>query len=326
MDNKDFRGRGREMEVKRRTARSLVARLSSVSEQTRAEALSELRLISKHEDDSRPLIAEAGAVPYLAETLYSTSHDSQENAAATLLNLSISSRESLMSTRGLLDALSHALQHASTSTPPAAVQSCAATLHSLLVVDSYRSIIGSKRDIVHALTQIVKNPNSPPRSIKDSLKALFGIALYPLNRNTMIELGVVQPLFALIVRDGRVGIVEDATAVVAQIAGCEESEEAYVRAGGVRVLMDLLDVGTGTSMRIKENAVAALLNLVSTGGEKVGREVREMAATAVDGVVEVAEGGSTKGKSKAASLLKIIEGPNNGVRDSRFDSLLNQNQ
>ncbi|KAF5742458.1 U-box domain-containing protein 4 [Tripterygium wilfordii] len=319
MDDDDFRRRGREMEVKSRTVRSLVARLSSVSEHTRAEALAELRLISKHDEDSRSLIAEADAVPYLAETLYSESQDFQENAAATLLNLSISSRESLISTRGLLDALSHALQHASTSTTPAAVQSCAATLHSLLVVDSYRPIIGSKRDIVHALAQIVKNPNSPPRSIKDSLKALFGLALYPLNRNTMIELGVVQPLFALIVKDGRVGIVEDATAVVAQMAGCEESEEAFARVGGVRVLVDLLDVGTGTSIRIKENAVAALLNLVSTGGARIGREVREMAATAVEGVVEVAEGGSTKGKSKAMSLLRIIEGANNGVRDSRFD-------
>ncbi|GMI75895.1 hypothetical protein HRI_001258800 [Hibiscus trionum] len=99
------------MEVKRRTARNLVAKLSSVSEQIRTKALCELRLISKHDPESRPLIADAGAVSYLSETLYGSSPTIQENAASTLLNLSITSRASLMSTRGFFDALSHALSN-----------------------------------------------------------------------------------------------------------------------------------------------------------------------------------------------------------------------
>ncbi|KAJ4915110.1 ARM repeat superfamily protein [Raphanus sativus] len=104
--------------AKRRTIETIVSKLSSVSEQTRAAALAELRLISKQDPDSRPIISDAGAIPYLAETLYSSSPSSQENAAATLLNLSITSREPLMSSRGLLDALSHALRHHDTTTPP----------------------------------------------------------------------------------------------------------------------------------------------------------------------------------------------------------------
>ncbi|CAI0461917.1 unnamed protein product [Linum tenue] len=296
------------MDVKRRTIRTLVSKLSSVSERTREEALAELRLITKHDEESRPIVAEAGAIPYLAETLYSSSHESQDNAAATLLNISISSRDSLMSTRGLLDALSHALGHHATATSPTAVQSAAATLHSLLVVDSYRPIIGSKRDIVYSLIEIVRSPKSPPRSIKDALKALFGIALYQLNRSVMIDLGVVPPLFSLVLKDGRVGIVEDATAVIAQIAGCEESEAEFGRVSGIRVLVDLLDVGTGSSGRVKENAVGALLNLVRSGGEKVLREVKELGVTALEGIRDVAEGGSSKGKSKAMALLEVIEG------------------
>ncbi|KAF3434271.1 hypothetical protein FNV43_RR25374 [Rhamnella rubrinervis] len=319
------------MEVKRRTIRSLVGKLGSVSEQTRAEALSEIRLISKHDDQSRPFIAEAGAIPYLAETLYSTSHAAQENAAATLLNLSISSRHSLVSTRGLLDAISHALSNHRSSTSPSAVQSSAATLHSLLVVDEYRPIIGSKRDIIYSLIDILKTPSSPPRSVKDALKALFGIALYPLNRSSLIELGAVPPLFSVVVKDGRVGIVEDATAVVAQIAGCEESEEAFMKVSGVQVMVDLLDPSTGSSLRTKENSVAGLLNLARCGGERVGREVKEMGVTVVDGIAEVADNGSAKGKSKAVALLKIIDGGNgsdmlaNFLRDSRFDSLNRSN-
>lgn len=316
------------MESKHRTVRALVAKLGSVSEQTRIEAICELRLMTKQEAETRPLIAESGAIPCLAETLYSSVHASQENAAATLLNISISSREALLSTRGVLDAISHVLSHHKSTSSASAVQSSAATLHSLLVIDEYRPIIGSKRDIVYALVDIVKSPSSPPRSIKDALKALFGIALYPLNRSTMIQLGAIPPLFSLVVKDGRVGIVEDATAVIAQIAGCEESEEAFRKVAGVGVLVDLLDLATASSTRTKENAVSGLLNLVMCGGERVAMDMRERCLGALDGVADVAENGSTKGKSKAVELLKVLllDGGNSGnmLRDSRFDSLLNQ--
>lgn len=163
--------------------------------------------------------------------------------------------------------------------------------------------------------------------MKDALKALFGIALYPLNRKTVIELGGVGTLFSLVMKDLAVGVVEDATAVIAQIAGCEESEEAFRKVSGIGLLVDLLDGATSSSMRIKENSVGALLNLVRCGSEKVGREVREMGlgVGVVEGIADVAENGSGKGKGKAVALLKVIYGGNGCmVRDERFDSLLNQ--
>jgi hypothetical protein len=293
------------MEVKRRTAQTLVKKLSSVSEQTRTEALCELRLISKNDPESRPFIADAGAVPYIAETLYSPSPVSQENATATLLNLSISSRECLMSTRGLLDALSDVLR--SPLSPPAARSSAAATIYSLVAVDDYRSIIGSKRDIVYALIDIIRNTESPARTVKDSLKALFGISLYPLNRATVIELGAVPALFSVVVKDGRVGFVEDATAVIAQIAGCEEAGEAF--GDYIGVLVDLLDPATGSSVRTKENAVSATLNLIQCGREDFSNGVREMmmGLSAFDGIEDVAQNGSDKGKTKAIDLLKLLD-------------------
>ncbi|KAK8643250.1 hypothetical protein V6N13_012554 [Hibiscus sabdariffa] len=311
------------MEVKRRTARNLVAKLSSVSEHTRTQALCELRLISKHDPDSRPLIANAGAVRYLSRTLYGSSPTTQENAAATLLNLSITSRASLMSSSDFLEALSHAL---SNSPSPAAVQSCAATLHSLLIAEeSYRPLIGSKHDILYSLLSIIAANNAPPRSINEALKALFGIALYPLNRASLVRLGAVRALVTLILKDERSGIVEDATAVLAQIAGCEESEEAIRKAGGIRVLGDLLDEGTGASERIRENAVAAMLNLARYGGEKGMKEVREMGAKVIKGITDLTKSGSAKGKAKAVDLLKIVvDGDENAneVRDFSFNNSL----
>ncbi|KAF7824733.1 U-box domain-containing protein 11 [Senna tora] len=296
---------------KHRTIRSLVAKLASVSPQTRLDALCELRLMSKQHPETRPVIAESGAIPFLTDALYSPSHASQDNASATLLNISITAKEPIISTRSVLDAISHALSrhNHNPSSSPSAVQSCAATLHSLLLVDAYRPIIGSKRDIVHALVDIVRTAKSPTRSIKDALKALFGIALHPLNRPGMIELGAVESLFGLISRDGRVGIWEDATAVIAQIAGCEESEAAFREVSGMGVLVDVLmedSISGVRSLKTKENAISGLLNLVRCGGERVAMDLRVRGLEVFDGIAEVEEKGSAKGKMKAAALMDVL--------------------
>jgi len=293
------------MEVKRRTAQSLISKLASVSGPTRTAALCELRLLTKHDPDIRPVIADEGAIPYLAETLYSDAPLDQDNAAATLLNVSIACPEALMSTRGLLDALSHTLSH-HTRHHPSAVQSAAATVYSLVIDENYRPVVGSKRDIVYALIDIVRTPDSPAKSMKDALKALFGLALYPLNRTTMVELGAAAALFGLVVNDGRVGVVEDATAVIAQMAGCEESAEAFRRVSGIRVLVDLLDPGTGWSARIRENAVSGLLNLAGFG-QGVVVEIRELGSEFVfHGLGEVVKNGSIKGRKRAQTLIDIL--------------------
>ncbi|CAI0428497.1 unnamed protein product [Linum tenue] len=91
---------------------------------------------------------------------------------------------------------------------PIAVQSAAATLHNLLVVDSYRPIIGSKRDIAPEIAATVDQ----------------GRAQGPVrHRSVPAELtDRSRPAAVLTGAQGRrVGIVEDATTVIAQIAGCE---------------------------------------------------------------------------------------------------------
>ncbi|KAJ4772620.1 U-box domain-containing protein 4 [Rhynchospora pubera] len=294
------------MEVKLRTVRSLVRRLSEATDEPSiAAAVAETWLMSKHDSEIRLPLAEAGAVPLLSKHLRAGSMASssiQEDAAASLLNLSIAARESLMSTPGLIDALGNALK-----LPNMAAQHAAATLYSLLCVDSYRPIIGSKRPILSSLISLLKSPVST-RSTKDALKALFGVSLYPLNRPTLVDLGAVSALFSLIVKDGRSGIVEDVTAVIAQIAGCGESVDAFRKVAGVRVLVDLIEPMTGASERSRENAAAALLNLVTAGGERAAGDLREVGG-AEDTVIEMARDDSTsaRGKTKAEALVKVLE-------------------
>ncbi|KAG1331818.1 U-box domain-containing protein 1 [Cocos nucifera] len=244
------------MEAKLRTAASLVKRPNSAEEaDSAAEAIAEIRLLSKHDPEIRSLLTDAGAVPLLAARLLPGgghhSPPSQDNTAAALLNHSISSRETLMST--------------------------------------------------------------PGRSIKDALKALFGIALYPLNRPALVDLGAVPALFSLVVNDGRTGVVEDATAVIAQAAGCYESVDDFREVAGVRVLVDLVDAGRGASGRARENAAAALLlNLVMSGGEEAAADVREI-EVAKTALRELAGGGgSVRATSKAESLLRAFESGHGG--------------
>ncbi|XP_027343071.1 U-box domain-containing protein 11-like [Abrus precatorius] len=314
------------MDTKLLTIGTLVSSLNSPSDQTRLAALRHLRLNSNQDPATRPLIAAAGAVPLLAAALYSPSHPIQEHAAATLLNLSISDRNPLVSCSTLLHALSHLLSRHSSSSSASAVQSSAATLHSLLVVvPEYRLIVGANHDVLRALLGVMSSLGSPTRSLKDALRASFGVALHPPNRTVMVRLGVVSALFDLVKRAKKIGIIEDVTAVIAQIAGCEESEKEFEKVLGVSVLLGMLGSESGNcSLRTMENAVSGLLNLVRFGGEKVVGEVRDKVG-ALDGIVYVQEHGSAKGKSKAVALLKfLLDGrSNNQIEDLypvQFDS------
>ncbi|KAJ1426949.1 Armadillo-type fold [Sesbania bispinosa] len=300
------------MDTKLLTIRTLLSNLNSLSDQTRLAALRHLHLMSNQDPASRPLIAATdAAIPLLSDALYSTSHPIQDHASATLFNLSISVRNPLVSSATLLPALSHLLSHHASSSSPSAVQSAAATLHSLLTTaPEFRPLVGANLHILRALIEIINNTDSPTRSVKDALKASFAVALHPPNRTVMVRLGAVPALFGLLAnaRKRKTGIIEDATAVIAQIAGCEESEEAFRKVSGISVLVGLLGFVSGScggGLRTRENAVSGLLNLVRYGGDRVALEVKER-GDVLDGIVYVQEHGSTKGKSKAVALLKLL--------------------
>ncbi|URE08381.1 U-box domain-containing protein [Musa troglodytarum] len=76
---------------------------------------------------------------------------------------------------------------------------------SLLLVEVYCSIIGSKKPFIVALMDLLNALGLSTRSIKNALKALFGLNLYSLNCTILVELGTVLPLFALMVKDNERG-------------------------------------------------------------------------------------------------------------------------
>ncbi|KAL2339908.1 hypothetical protein Fmac_007848 [Flemingia macrophylla] len=102
----------------------------------------------------------------------------------------------------------------------------------------------------------------------------------------------------IVVKDGRVDIVEDSTAVITQVAACNDAVLTFRKVSSLGVLVDLLDLSTASSIRTKENAVFALLNLVCCSDEYA--------------VVDVRDSGSSKGRSKAEKLLRLLLGISNG--------------
>jgi hypothetical protein len=74
----------------------------------------------------------------------------------------------------------------------------------------------------------------------------------------------------------------------------------------VRTLLDLVE--SGTTPRARENAAAALLNLVVAGGDRAVAEVVAVGG-AEDVVRDLAEdaAASARGKAKAEALLRALE-------------------
>ncbi|KAL2347693.1 hypothetical protein Fmac_001693 [Flemingia macrophylla] len=80
---------------------------------------------------------------------------------------------------------------------------------------------------------------------------------------------------------------------------CDDTVLAVCKVSGLGVFADLLDLSVSSSMHTKENTVSTLLNLVRCDDEDV--------------VVNVRDSGSSKGRSKATELLRLLLGVSNEI-------------
>ncbi|RRT42106.1 hypothetical protein B296_00018843 [Ensete ventricosum] len=183
--------------------------------------------------------------------------------------------------------------------PPTLPSRCPAYRHNTLQPPLRRSIPLHQRIKEaphHCLMDLL---GAPTRSNKDVLKALFALALYPLNHIALIELGIMPPLFALMV-------VEDAMTVITQVAGCDKSMEVFQRVDDISVPVDLMVGGSG---RARENTAPALAEPNKEqrrhdGGEHQGGGQGEVTVRAL---ASDDSGASARGKSKVETLLRILE-------------------
>lgn len=286
------------LEATKMTASFLVGKLATGSPEVQKQVAYELRLLAKCGADNRMCIADAGAIPYLVTLLSSKDPKTQKNAVTALLNLSIYDKnKSLIINAGALDPIIAVLRFGGSMESR---ENAAATLFSLSVVDEYKIVIGKRPDAISGLVTLLRD-GTPRRGKKDAASALFNLAVYHGNKSPIVNSGAVAVLVSLLSED-EAGVADDALMVLGLVAGSTEGLTAIAEANAIPILVRLLRVGTPKG---RENAIAVLLVLCRSGGEKMVTAAIEC-STAVSSLCSLLTMGTPRAKRKASSLLKLI--------------------
>ncbi|KGN47162.1 U-box domain-containing protein 13 [Cucumis sativus] len=272
---------------------ALLHKLTSGNIEDKRSAAGEIRLLAKRNANNRVAIAEAGAIPLLVDLLSTTDPLTQEHAVTALLNLSIcdNNKRSIMSCRAA-PGIVHVLKWGSME----ARENAAATLFSLSVVDEYKVMIGASGAILPLIALLNEGTQ---RGKKDAATALFNLCFFQGNKIKAVRGGVVSILMQLLT-ESRIGMVDEALAILAILANNSEGRAAIGAAESVPILVNL--IGTG-SPRNRENAAAVLVHLCM-GDKRHLVEAKELGVIGL--LVDMAENGTDRGKRKATQLLDQI--------------------
>lgn len=278
--------------------KKLVEDLKTNSIEAQREATAQLRLLAKHNMDNRIVIANCGAISLLVDLLQSIDPKTQENAVTALLNLSINDNNKIaIANANAIEPLIHVLQ---TGTPEARENS-AATLFSLSVVEENKARIG-RSGAIGPLVDLLRD--GTPRGKRDAATALFNLSIFHENKARIVHAGAVKHLVELM--DPAAGMVDKAVAVLANLATIPEGRTAIGQAGGIPVLVEVVELG---SARGKENAAAALLQLCTTSSRFCNMVLQE---GAVPPLVALSQSGTPRAKEKALSLLNYFRNQRHG--------------
>ncbi|XP_072999711.1 U-box domain-containing protein 4 [Typha latifolia] len=276
----------------------LIDDLKSDSIDVQREATLELRLLAKHNMENRIVIAKCGAISLLVGLLYSPDQKIQENSVTALLNLSINdNNKAAIANADAIDPLIHVLETGN----PEAKENSAATLFSLSVIDENKSRIG-RSGAIRPLIELLGN--GTPRGKKDAATALYNLSIFHENKIRIVQAGAVRHLVELM--DPAAGMVDKAVAVLSNLATIPEGRDAIGRAGGIPVLVEVVELG---SARGKENAAAALLHLCTNSNRFCSLVLQE---GAVPPLVALSQSGTARAKEKAQALLSYFRNQRHG--------------
>lgn len=286
------------VEANKATVDLLVQQLDSGSDEAKAIAARELRLLAKTGRENRVYIAEIGAIPLLQRLLSSSDLVAQENAVTAILNLSIhdQNKSRVMDVEGCLTSIVGVLRHGLTVE---ASENAAATLFSLSVVHEYKKMIGNEEGALEELARILKNGTA--RGKKDAVTALFNLSTHPECCKRIVESRAAEALVEALSTEG---VAEEAAGALALLSRQQEGAAAIaLRFKGVASLVEQMRQG---SPKGKENAVAALAEMCRTSDPKV---VEIVAGTpALGGLIQtLLFTGTKRARRKAASLARSLQ-------------------
>ncbi|CAL9067013.1 unnamed protein product [Musa banksii] len=285
-------------EANRATARILVQQLSVGSQESKAVAARELRLLAKTGRENRSFIAEAGAIPLLCRLFRSTNLMAQQNAVTAMLNISIhdDNKCRIVEEEGCLRLIVHVLRHGLTGE---ARENAAATLFSLSAVHDFKKTIVDEEGAVVGLVNLLMQGSQ--RGKKDAVMALFNLSTHLDTWSRMLELGAVSALLEALKDES---VAEEALGalallmrqpVVAQAVGSEDA--------AIASLLEMMRRGTP---KRKENAVAALHEMCQRGGLPVTQKVAK--TPMLGGLIQtILFTGTKRARRKAALLARMCQ-------------------
>lgn len=283
-------------EAMRMTASFLVKKLATSEDSVNGanDVVHELRVLAKTDSGSRGFIAQAGALPLLVRYLNSDDSTLQVNAVTAVLNLSIleANKSLIMETDGAFIGVIEVLRSGATWE---AKGNAAATIFSLSSNHSYRRRLGRKTRVVRGLLDLAKD--GPISSKRDALVTILTLANDRETVGKLIEGGIMETVSQLMN-----SLPEEAVTIL----------EVVVRKGGFMaiasgfyVIKKLGAVLREGSDRARESAAAALVTMCRQGGSEMVTELASM--TRIERVIwELMGSGTTRGRRKAASLLRIL--------------------
>ncbi|XP_030480234.2 U-box domain-containing protein 16 [Cannabis sativa] len=288
------------LEATKMTASFLVNKLSqSQSFEDANGVVYELRALAKTDSESRICVAEAGAVPflvrYLSPDIGSAQPNLQVNAVTAILNLSIleENKNRIMETEGALNGVVEVLRTGATWE---AKGNAAATIFSLSSVHAHRKRLVRKTRVVKGLLELAKT--GPESTKRDALAAILNLAGDRDGVFRLVEAGVVDVSVQAIDE----GLTEEGVTII----------EVVVKRGGLlaiaaaySAIKKLGSVLRNGSERARESSAATLVTICRKGGAEMVAELVGVAG--IERVIwEVMGTGSSRGRRKAATLLRIL--------------------
>ncbi|KAL6655932.1 hypothetical protein ACP70R_006758 [Stipagrostis hirtigluma subsp. patula] len=259
----------------------------------------EARKLSKHCVFYRECLVEANAVPWLLCLLSSTDASVQDNAVASLLNLSKhpGGRAALFEAGGVglvVDVINVGAR-------AEAQQNAAAILFYLSSNPEHAEEIGRIPEAIPTLVQLIRD--GAPRGRKNAMVSLYGLLQCASNHGKAVATGAVSALAALLSAD-RDDLAGDALALLARLAEQPVGAAAVLaRPGLVARVAEAL--AASASRSAKDHCVALLVALCRHGGDRVVALLGRMPGLMASLYTLVADG-SPQTCKKARALLNLI--------------------
>ncbi|KAH7416006.1 hypothetical protein KP509_14G071000 [Ceratopteris richardii] len=240
--------------------KNLVSDLQSAHTEIQLNAAAELRLLAKHDDVNRILIARMGGSKPLIMLLYSRYQPLQLEATTALLNLSLNrALKEYLVKQGAIKALVEVLNHGLSKIVK---ENAAVALAHLAVCKANRSEIGAA-GAIPPLIELLERGSL--RGKKDAAAALYRMSSIDENKKRMIEAGALRLLVGFISsEEDKEGMVDKAMVILGNLVSIELGRAAFVKEGGITPLMQVIEVGAQKS---KDLAIPVLFQMCTHSRE-----------------------------------------------------------